>query len=104
MRCWRHTRARSAAIAPRELADRAPRLLGSAHEREHLLHTLVAGAAQRKPPARAVQAQPDEVDAADACARVEQSTLWQIPDLALARARLASEHQRPAGRQRQLAE
>src|SRR5579864_4522263 len=95
-------------LAAGELADRLARVRRGADERDHLVDALRGGAAarprDRQSPTRAVEAEPHEVDAADARALVEAPPLRQIADAVVRGARRSAEHGCAAGRERLEAE
>ena len=76
-----------------------------ADELDHLVHPRRRLAArpsrQRDAPARAVEAESHEVDAADVRALVEVPPLRQVADRGVGAAGALAEHRRPAGRERQ---
>ena len=88
-------------LAARALADRPPRVAGRADELDRLLDALRAAAVrpgQRQAPAGAVEAEPDEVDAADPGRRVEGVPLRQVADLAAVACPAARRAPRPCPR------
>src|SRR5207248_3645446 len=79
-------------------------IAGRADERDHLVHAgrggATARAGKRQAPARAVEAEAHDVDAADARALVEAPPLRQIADAVVRIAGAPPEHGRAPGRQR----
>ena len=72
-------------LAARAVADRPPGVARGADELDRLLDAapLDLPAGQRQPPAGSVEAEPDEIDAADPGRRVEGVALRQVADLPL---------------------
>src|SRR5581483_2908689 len=95
-------------LAARELADRLARVGGRADELDHLVGALRAGAAacagQRQAPARAVQPEAHEVEAADPRRLGEAPALWELADAVVRITRLPPEDRGAAGRERLHAE
>ncbi len=91
-------------LAARTLPDRPPRVGGRADQLDDLGHAVLcrpplrgAYTGQRDPPPVAVQAEPDDVDAADAQARVEAAALGQVAHLGAAVPGPVTEHPDLAG-------